>query len=68
MYEYICQDCGERFESLVRGQEEVICPYCQSKNLKRLISACGFNFGKDNTKANTSLNATKSCSSCSAFS
>ncbi|MCD6214948.1 MAG: zinc ribbon domain-containing protein [Candidatus Desulfofervidus sp.] len=68
IYEYICQDCGNQFECLVRKGEEIVCPNCQGKHLKRLVSACGFSFGKGSTKSNTSTKSTSSCTSCSAFS
>jgi len=36
IYEYRCQDCGTRFEKLVRGQadeSELACPACGRKRL-----------------------------------
>lgn len=45
MYEFKCEDCGHHFETLVFGNEKASCPKCKGTNLKRLISACGFNIG-----------------------
>lgn len=42
LYEYECQDCGDRFERLVslseagKGSE---CPKCGSKSVRKLMSA-----------------------------
>jgi len=44
VYEYECQDCGTRFEKLVRlgdSSGEVVCPKCQSEAVERLISVFG---------------------------
>lgn len=40
LYEFICQDCQEQFEDLVSSiDQEILCPKCKSKNVKRLLSA-----------------------------
>ena len=43
IYEYRCEDCGERFEvlTLTIGQKppDLLCPECESRELKRLISS-----------------------------
>jgi len=41
IYEYRCQDCGTRFEKLVRSQapeEELMCPACGQKRLTQELS------------------------------
>ncbi len=41
MYEYNCKDCNTTYEILHMGPEvvdDVVCPNCQSKNHKRLMS------------------------------
>jgi putative FmdB family regulatory protein len=38
IYEYRCEDCGTRFEKLVRGGTEVECPQCGQKRLKQELS------------------------------
>jgi len=36
IYEYSCEDCGTRFEKLVRGTTtEVACPSCGENHLKQ---------------------------------
>ncbi|HTX36429.1 MAG TPA: zinc ribbon domain-containing protein [Bryobacteraceae bacterium] len=41
IYEYRCEDCGTKFEKLVRRQAEVPgveCPSCGQKHLKQELS------------------------------
>jgi putative FmdB family regulatory protein len=41
LYEYVCQDCGERFERLVRGSadtQKIRCPRCESDTVARAFS------------------------------
>lgn len=42
IFEYKCNDCNKKFEVLHKSSanlEEVICPDCQSKNHKKLLSS-----------------------------
>ncbi len=43
IYEYVCEECGQQFDKLVRSirQEpvEVACPACQKTQVRRLISS-----------------------------
>ena len=42
LYEYRCEECGERFELLRRFQDadrDLICPRCESKRVERQISS-----------------------------
>jgi putative FmdB family regulatory protein len=33
IYEYVCDDCGERYERIVMSQsQEIACPKCSSEN------------------------------------
>jgi len=38
IYEYVCQDCGAGFESLVRSGVEPHCPSCDSIKLQKQLS------------------------------
>ncbi|MBX7165618.1 MAG: zinc ribbon domain-containing protein [Pirellulales bacterium] len=38
LYEYVCQDCHNACELLVRGSERPLCPNCQSQRLEKLLS------------------------------
>lgn len=44
IYEYQCQVCGHRLESLQKLSEEPLkdCPACGQPTLNRLVSAAGF--------------------------
>lgn len=38
LYEYVCGNCDEEFELLIRGEEKPTCPSCESTQLERLLS------------------------------
>lgn len=43
IYEYICNDCQNEFEELVMSKDETIfCPKCESKQVRKLMSAASF--------------------------
>ncbi|HPU93619.1 MAG TPA: zinc ribbon domain-containing protein [Candidatus Saccharicenans sp.] len=64
LYEYICLQCQHRFEALVKmNQAEVVCPRCQSQQVKKLISSFGIGGPGRRGKGGSS-----SCSSCSSSS
>ena len=50
IYEYSCLDCSQTYEKIVwnSGDKEVQCPFCQSKNSLRVLSA--FAKGSGNAK------------------
>jgi putative FmdB family regulatory protein len=50
LFEYICRDCGKRFEALVFGRAQARCPLCQSENLDQQISV--FSVGSARPGAN----------------
>jgi putative FmdB family regulatory protein len=68
IYEYHCQDCGKDFEYLVIGKPEPECTACQSKNVCRLMSTCGFLSKGSGGETVKSSAATSSCTGCSASS
>lgn len=39
IYEYVCEDCGKRFEALILGREAAKCPKCESERLAKQFSA-----------------------------
>jgi len=44
IYEYVCQQCGEKFEKLVRsssGATEIVCPRCGSTRAEKALSLFG---------------------------
>lgn len=38
IHEYVCQDCGESFEKLVRAADQPECPRCHSVALDKKLS------------------------------
>ncbi len=43
IYEYLCRDCAERFEQLIRSHGETVkCPRCGSGNVKKYMSLAHF--------------------------
>jgi len=67
IYEYCCEKCDKRFESLIRGDEKAVCPACGSESVKRLLSACGF-VSKSSGGETVSSSAGSSCSGCASSS
>ena len=62
IYEYRCQDCGEKFEKLVRinsEQIELVCPNCGSKEAEKLLSV--FGTSGFSTTPNFTSSASESC-------
>jgi putative FmdB family regulatory protein len=59
IFEYKCNACGEDFEKLVFGSQEVKCPKCDSKEVTKKFSVFGMS-GVEKPFAGTS-----SCTSCS---
>ena len=39
LYDYHCQACGHRFETLVRSGSTPVCPQCYSRALDKQMSA-----------------------------
>ena len=69
IFEYTCNGCNRDFEKLVFGNQEVSCPKCSSKDVKKKFSvfcAAGTErplAGTARAAGCTSCNKT-SCSSC----
>ena len=38
IYEYTCRDCHQEFETLLRGDEKPVCPYCGKRHLDKKFS------------------------------
>ncbi len=53
IYEYLCEDCGTKFEKLVRAKEEgVACPSCGQNHLKKEFSSFAAHSGSSPGKQN----------------
>ena len=66
IYEYVCSDCGNKFEllrSFSESDKEAACPKC-NKTAKRVVSVCS-SFSKDESGLSTPIAGSGgSCSSC----
>jgi len=53
IFEYLCEDCGSKFEKLVRrpGVDEVLCPSCGQSHLKQQHSTFAAHAGASPSKA-----------------
>ncbi len=69
IYEYHCEKCDSKFEYMVLGsKDQPECPGCKSKDVSKLMSACGFlSKGKGGETVKAAA-GTSSCSGCSATS
>lgn len=68
IYEYHCEKCGKNFECLLFGEETPEgCPECSHKNVKRIMSACGFK-SKGSGGETVKSSAGSACGGCSATS
>lgn len=47
IYDFKCEKCGHTFSVLtsLQEREKVICPQCQGKEVRQLISACAVRVG-----------------------
>ena len=69
IYEYICSDCGLKFEllrALSQSNEEASCPNCHN-SAERILSPVA-SFSKDEGGLTTPIAGSSSCSSCGASS
>jgi len=65
IYEYACQSCSHRFESLVMNKSETVkCPACHGKQLQKLISAHAVGSGAPDTACGMPPCGAGACSAC----
>jgi putative FmdB family regulatory protein len=60
IYEFLCENCGKPFESLVIGfnTENVSCPDCNSRQVKKKVSSFAFS---GNSQSTSAFNNSTSC-------
>ena len=59
IFEYLCRDCGDRFEALVRGSAPPACPSCHSARLEQQVSV--FAVGRGGARTSPSGGACGTC-------
>ncbi|MBZ0157677.1 MAG: zinc ribbon domain-containing protein [Alphaproteobacteria bacterium] len=64
LYEYKCTKCGEEFEKLVFGNQEVRCPRCADGVVKKKFSTFGMSGVERQASSGCSSCSAGSCSSC----
>jgi putative FmdB family regulatory protein len=66
IYEYVCMECDNHFEEIVLKQDETVsCPNCNSENTKRLMSACRAKIAGGDISINGSSSSSSGCAGCS---
>ena len=38
IFEYRCEDCGNKFEAILLGEQKAECPKCHTQNLQQQLS------------------------------
>ncbi|PIP20008.1 MAG: FmdB family transcriptional regulator [Candidatus Omnitrophica bacterium CG23_combo_of_CG06-09_8_20_14_all_40_11] len=62
IYEYACLNCNLKFDYLVRSSSDsIVCPRCNSKDLRRLVS--NFAFSSKESQGNIT-SSSSGCGSC----
>ena len=65
IFEYHCNACDLNFEYLVMGKDVPSCPKCQSEDVNKLMSACGFVSKAPSGQTMASSAGSSACSGCS---
>jgi putative FmdB family regulatory protein len=60
--EFLCRQCGGRYEDLVKSAAEAVCPKCGSRRAERLLSTFAVSRGGD--RASADLSASGPCGTC----
>jgi putative FmdB family regulatory protein len=68
IYEYHCNHCKKDFERLVFGNEQPGCPSCNSKKVKKLMSASTFYSKGGHGQTVKAAAGASSCTGCAATS
>jgi putative FmdB family regulatory protein len=69
IYEFKCNECNKQFETLLTSTtkiSDVTCPGCQSKNIKKTISASSYRLA--GSSSSIPAGALSGCSSKGGFS
>ncbi|MBU0729926.1 MAG: zinc ribbon domain-containing protein [Proteobacteria bacterium] len=70
IYEYKCQDCNNMFEALIisaNDLDQIECPKCESRKVKKTISASSFRLASSSSNS-IPAGALSGCSTKSGFS
>lgn len=56
IFEYKCKDCGHKYDIFHKSSsnpEEVVCPECESKNSKKLLSSFSSSMNGSSSSGNS---------------
>jgi len=59
IFEYRCQDCGNKFEVIQLGEQKPECPQCHTQNLQKQLSTFAVS-----TKSNSSSGGSCGAENC----
>ncbi len=63
IFEYICKDCGKKFEAIVFGSNKAECPSCHSSKLEQQLSVFAVAGGEAKSSPSSDAAPTP-CGSC----
>jgi putative FmdB family regulatory protein len=64
IFEYICQECQQEFETLVFGRDKAKCPKCHSQKLSPQLSVFAVSSKGMSAKGAAPSASTGACGSC----
>lgn len=63
LFDFICNSCGKKFETLVLGSDKPHCPHCQSGDLTKQMSTFAFKSAGGSSSGSDSSSGS-SCGGC----
>lgn len=60
IFEYRCEDCGNKFEAILFGEQQPECPNCHAQNLQKQLSTFAVNT-KSRSASDAGCGAEKFC-------
>jgi putative FmdB family regulatory protein len=64
IFEYICKDCGKKFEAIVYGSNQAECPSCHGKKLEQQLSVFAVSASGSSKSTPAMDSAPSPCGSC----
>jgi putative FmdB family regulatory protein len=61
IFEYVCQDCGKRFEAILYGARQAECPACRGSKLEQQLSVFAVAASGKSDSAATGAGACGTC-------
>jgi putative FmdB family regulatory protein len=61
IFEYLCRKCEHEFELLVRGEEAIHCPSCNSQRLEKQLSVFAPSVPNNNQRRELPMSGCGTC-------